>query len=253
LDAYANNNSDDVRDNDIPAKVDGVHNTIFRISPGVERYYICDIGNPAASPTAEAHLPIFWEMPEKGQDRILACFLDGHVGYADFPTKITTWMIYEVQTELSAAYMNHLRKAMGLPMDPNDPWASPIAEVTRKLARGTRRSEGLVYVPSVSCDKTPTVHVNGYAGYRVVVDNDIKLILFPAQDNTRPNISAETLPFDDGKNSGNTRLNKPKRVFLGTGMGFHWYGQAYHRLQSRIQKECDLVGGEEIQKEKPVS
>ncbi len=53
---------------------------IMRIREGIERFFITDINNPAASAIAQAQIPIMWTMPddEKGG---YVLYMDGHVEY----------------------------------------------------------------------------------------------------------------------------------------------------------------------------
>jgi prepilin-type N-terminal cleavage/methylation domain-containing protein/prepilin-type processing-associated H-X9-DG protein len=71
--------------NDIPANTDL---TLYRFREGIERFFITDINNPAASTSAQSTLPIMWDYGSRavgdfnhvpGGNNVL--FLDGHVDF----------------------------------------------------------------------------------------------------------------------------------------------------------------------------
>lgn len=67
---------------------------IYRLREGIERYYITDINNPAASAEAQSTVPIMWDRAAfnivrdgfnhlPGGSNVL--YLDGHVGFVRYP------------------------------------------------------------------------------------------------------------------------------------------------------------------------
>ncbi len=50
---------------------------------GVERFFITDINNPAASALAQSQIPVLWTMPSEGAGHVL--FMDGHVEKMQYP------------------------------------------------------------------------------------------------------------------------------------------------------------------------
>jgi prepilin-type N-terminal cleavage/methylation domain-containing protein/prepilin-type processing-associated H-X9-DG protein len=76
-------------DKDIDA---GAKGTVYRLREGIERFFITDINNPAASAKAQSTLPVFWDAVSNdvqefnhvpGGSNIL--YLDGHVSFVKFP------------------------------------------------------------------------------------------------------------------------------------------------------------------------
>jgi type II secretory pathway pseudopilin PulG len=60
------------RDDDVQAEGE----TVYRIREGIERFFITDINNPAATTTAQSEIPILFARTQKGTQAI---FMDGHV------------------------------------------------------------------------------------------------------------------------------------------------------------------------------
>jgi prepilin-type processing-associated H-X9-DG protein len=63
-------------------------NTIFRLREGIERFFITDINNPAASAVVQSEIPIMWDRPGRhvpGGSNVL--YMDGHVEFVRYPGK----------------------------------------------------------------------------------------------------------------------------------------------------------------------
>jgi prepilin-type N-terminal cleavage/methylation domain-containing protein/prepilin-type processing-associated H-X9-DG protein len=85
--------------------IDGELHTVYRLREGIERFFIMDINNPAASSRAASELPIMWDtasagIPSAGVDMAdefnhvpggsNVLFLDGHVEFVRYPST-TVW------------------------------------------------------------------------------------------------------------------------------------------------------------------
>ncbi len=55
--------------------------TLYRLREGVERFYITDINNPAASASAQSEIPVVIENPATRDIGINVCYMDGHVEF----------------------------------------------------------------------------------------------------------------------------------------------------------------------------
>jgi prepilin-type N-terminal cleavage/methylation domain-containing protein/prepilin-type processing-associated H-X9-DG protein len=69
--------------------------TIYRIREGIERFFITDINNPAASSLAQSEVPVMWDqvagnVAEMGFNHVPGganvLFMDGHVAFLTFPS-----------------------------------------------------------------------------------------------------------------------------------------------------------------------
>jgi len=60
-------------------------NTLWRLREGVERFFIQDINDPAASFKVQARLPVILERPGQHEGQINVLFMDGHVETRDYP------------------------------------------------------------------------------------------------------------------------------------------------------------------------
>jgi prepilin-type N-terminal cleavage/methylation domain-containing protein/prepilin-type processing-associated H-X9-DG protein len=92
--------------------------TIYRLREGIERFFITDINNPAASATAQSELPLMWDIavwpaaPADGQASFNhipgggnVLYLDGHVTFVRYPGEFpicSTWI--ETLTVLAAMF-----------------------------------------------------------------------------------------------------------------------------------------------------
>lgn len=74
----------------------GDERILYRLREGIERFYITDINNPAASSIAQSEAPIMWDMLSRkaqldgfshipGGSNVL--YLDGHVDFLRFPSE----------------------------------------------------------------------------------------------------------------------------------------------------------------------
>lgn len=75
----------------VPGSGNGGSNTIRRLREGVERFFVTDINNPAASALSQSGLPILWDMIMRmgahynhipGGGNVL--YLDGHVSFIKY-------------------------------------------------------------------------------------------------------------------------------------------------------------------------
>jgi prepilin-type processing-associated H-X9-DG protein len=79
------------RDVDIPidpSKSSTGHKMFYRLREGIERFFITDIDDPAASAVAQSNIPVMWERPgnhEPEGGNVL--YLDGHVEFLRYPGK----------------------------------------------------------------------------------------------------------------------------------------------------------------------
>ncbi len=69
--------------------------TVYRIREGIERFFITDINNPAASSLAQSEIPVMWDqvagkVAEMGFNHIPGganvLYMDGHVEFVKYPT-----------------------------------------------------------------------------------------------------------------------------------------------------------------------
>jgi len=71
---------------DVDLDIDQGRMTIYRLREGIERFFITDINNPAASPNAQSKLPIIIEPPGRHDpDGGNVLFMDGHVEFITYP------------------------------------------------------------------------------------------------------------------------------------------------------------------------
>lgn len=68
--------------------------TLYRLREGIERFFITDINNPAASALAQSEIAVFWDIPSETIDEFNhvpgGCnvgYLDGHVEFHKYPTE----------------------------------------------------------------------------------------------------------------------------------------------------------------------
>lgn len=54
-------------------------NLLYPAEPGVSRYYISDINNPAATAAAESRMPLVISQPHDGESSADVLFIDGHM------------------------------------------------------------------------------------------------------------------------------------------------------------------------------
>ena len=66
---------------------------VYRLREGIERFYITDINNPAASAVAQSQLPVSWDIVATevswynhipGGSNVL--YMDGHVEFVKYPS-----------------------------------------------------------------------------------------------------------------------------------------------------------------------
>jgi prepilin-type N-terminal cleavage/methylation domain-containing protein/prepilin-type processing-associated H-X9-DG protein len=71
----------------------GVNTTLYRLREGIERFFITDINNPAASAKAQSEIPVAFDMTSTIVDEFNhipgganALYMDGHVSFIKFPS-----------------------------------------------------------------------------------------------------------------------------------------------------------------------
>jgi prepilin-type processing-associated H-X9-DG protein len=76
---------------------DGVEKTAYRLREGIERFFITDINNPAASALAQSELAVQWDIAGADADNFNhlpgganALFMDGHVEFQKYPSSHPT-------------------------------------------------------------------------------------------------------------------------------------------------------------------
>lgn len=62
---------------------DGGGDTIYRLREGVDRFFVQDINNPAATAVSDARIPVMISPPADGGGEVL--FMDGHVQFMHYP------------------------------------------------------------------------------------------------------------------------------------------------------------------------
>jgi prepilin-type processing-associated H-X9-DG protein len=99
-----------------PVEVDG--RTLQPLREGIERFFITDINNPAASAVLQSQMPIMWTMPDDtGSSSVL--FMDGHVEEIAYPG----------QFPMTEAFIEGLQEVMQEP----EPAALEAAQIVDKL------------------------------------------------------------------------------------------------------------------------
>jgi prepilin-type processing-associated H-X9-DG protein len=75
-------------------RTDGVDKTIYRLREGIERFFITDINNPAASAEAQSEIAVQWDITDynasdfnhvPGGANVL--YMDGHVEFLRYPSE----------------------------------------------------------------------------------------------------------------------------------------------------------------------
>lgn len=110
--ALASQNFSTFHENDI--EITHLGKTAYRLREGIERFFISDINNPAATTKAQSELPLMWDITHStgyfdqpsynhvpGGGNVL--FLDGHVSFVKYPGQFpicSTWVA--VLTTLAA-------------------------------------------------------------------------------------------------------------------------------------------------------
>jgi prepilin-type N-terminal cleavage/methylation domain-containing protein/prepilin-type processing-associated H-X9-DG protein len=86
-------------DKDIPfTNVDNVAKTVYRLREGIERFFITDINNPAATAKAQSDIPVMWDTiwtPSNGDFSYFShipgggnvLYMDGHVSFLKYPSE----------------------------------------------------------------------------------------------------------------------------------------------------------------------
>lgn len=92
------------RDLDFVNKL-GETKNLYRLREGIERFFITDINNPAASAQAQSEIPIMWDLNSTSVDEYNhipggsnALYLDGHVSFIRFPGDFPVTRAFAVLT-----------------------------------------------------------------------------------------------------------------------------------------------------------
>jgi prepilin-type N-terminal cleavage/methylation domain-containing protein/prepilin-type processing-associated H-X9-DG protein len=86
----------------------GVDKTIYRLREGIERFFITDINNPAASSKAQSEIPVQWDTVWTPSDGSFSYFshipgganvlyMDGHVSFLKYPSE---WPVSRAMPQL---------------------------------------------------------------------------------------------------------------------------------------------------------
>ena len=77
--------------------------TLFRLREGIERFFITDVNNPAASSLSQSTIPAMWDFMSRNIDRdgfnhlpggSNVLYMDGHVDYLRFPGEHPATRVY---------------------------------------------------------------------------------------------------------------------------------------------------------------
>ncbi len=100
-------------DKDVPfTNEQGVDKTIYRLREGIERFFITDINNPAASAKAQSEIPVQWDTiwtPADGSFSYFShipgggnvLYMDGHVSFLRYPSE---WPVCRAMPQLMDAF-----------------------------------------------------------------------------------------------------------------------------------------------------
>lgn len=244
LKSYADDTSDSVRDAEIPTGIDAQYSAIMRLRIGIARHFIWDIGNPAAYPMAQHAFPVFWEMPKAGEDEFLICFADGHVERVGYPLCLPDYRPNPLNV-LSVHSLNAIRRVLSLPFDPEPPVIPPDSPVAKPIQAALETS--LHWATSFDClslSSAPAVfdvYAAGAKGYYVNLGSE--LILFPDTVDVSP-VHPEELPFCGDPSELSSWPNMA--LYLGKGLGFHWYARTSQQFQKTLREKLNLLGGEDV-------
>jgi len=78
---------------------------IWRLSEGVERFFITDINAADASEKGQSLLPVLWEVPSQSEGAGWVLYMDGHVEWKTYPGEfpMTEAFITRVKTIMESA------------------------------------------------------------------------------------------------------------------------------------------------------
>ena len=109
VDAFAAGNPGAAFEDD----VDVVGTTIYRLREGIERFFITDINNPAASTKAQSELVVMWDSvwtPSSGESYFNhipgggnVLYMDGHVQFVRYPSEWPVCRAYVQMMDMMAA------------------------------------------------------------------------------------------------------------------------------------------------------
>lgn len=86
---------------------DALNYTVYRLREGIERFFITDINNPAATARAQSEIPVEWDLASStagefnhvpGGSNVL--FLDGHVSFIRYPGDFPITRVFAVMTAM---------------------------------------------------------------------------------------------------------------------------------------------------------
>ncbi len=234
LDRYDSAEASEARDANVENIRRGSFPSIVRFREGVERYFIHDIGNPAGSAYAQSVVPLFWELPPSQAPGVAyVVYMDGHVEEHAYPGTFP----------LTEPFVRRARATMGI-VDPPPTEAmremlfldSPVIDVAREiLAAEIRWSLPPALFVISHCDVTPSMHVDGHDGFRIVA-GDCQVVLFPSSFSGGAEMAARI------------DWREPHGVpeYMGEGRGYHWYSDAAAIVQVEMRHVFALAGGDDL-------
>ena len=104
-------------DDDVDYTSGSNEKTLYRLREGIERFYITDINNPAASAIAQSELPVMWDSVWGGSEGSESyfnhipgggnvVFMDGHVEFLKYPSEWPVCRAYPAMMDLLKATLN---------------------------------------------------------------------------------------------------------------------------------------------------
>ncbi|HIJ65235.1 MAG TPA: HEAT repeat domain-containing protein [Candidatus Hydrogenedentes bacterium] len=252
---------------------------MVRIKEGVERYFVTDIGNPAAGMGAGALIPVLWEMPDT-TDRSggLVLYMDGHAQWRRYPGEFPMSQRFIAAVRRMINRQEDLREGPS-PAPPEDSTqtgqrSSPVYAIAEALLEDLQHGRQPPPWEILRCDTTPTAEVDEHKGYRIVLrrtdieysdklppllglaqekvaqysyfrwpivkQSHIDLVLFPDETDV-PSKLRKRIPWPA------LMQQRPVRVFdLGRGHGYRWFGCMDVGGQAYIRRQFNLSGGDDF-------
>ncbi len=202
---------------------------------GVERCFVWEYvfhGMPPSADDLKLYIPILWQMPRQVGDRVLVLHLNG----------LISWHKYPGPFPMSPLFINRLRGLMGLPQDPGFTLDSPILPVVRGILDAGSREPGRSAGSLLHFEAEPSVSFRNVMGYRMEFTCS-EMILYPEQPEAR------SIPMD--ALFGPPRyecfgLPLPTVQYMGSGMGYHWYGKTRYDEFLLVRDKLGLSGGDSL-------
>lgn len=223
---------------------------VYRLKEGIERFFITDKCNPAASSMTQARIPALWEMPTAKRPGGLVLYMDMHV----------EWMPYPGEYPMSPAFIERVRRMIdGQPELSKDPAASPVRGIADRVAGVLNGIKAIGNTTSGwwvdTCDVTPAAQAGDAQGYRMILRHSnpvhrdrtlryippsesvaCELILFPL-DGPAPERGAirwtTTAPSDASD-----------LTYAGDCRRYRWFTRASVDIQSALRKGIVLTEGD---------